>query len=141
MMDISTIDLFNEIEADVKEEIIKNCSDQKFSKDSMVFQKGETANCLYILEEGKINLIIKNDNVTMYSLTKPGEVFGWSSIVDKGVYSASCLCITDIKVKSIKKDKIDDIFNRYPKAAVTIFRHLGSIFSKRMTNAFLNQKK
>ena len=139
-MDISKIDLFSGIEANVKEEIVQNCSEQNFSKGSTIFQKGETANCLYILMEGKINLVVKDDNDTMYSLTKSGEVFGWSSIVDKGVYSASCVCLTDIKVKSIEKDKIDDIFNRHPKAAVAIYRHLGSIFSKRMGNAFRNKQ-
>ena len=140
-MDISKIALFEEIETNAIEEFVNNCSEQNFSKDSMVFQKGETADYLYILLEGKIDLIIKNDDVIMYSLTEPGEVFGWSSIVEKGVYSASCVCLTDIKVKSIGKDKIDDIFNRYPKAAVAIYRRLGSIFSKRMGNAFRNRQK
>ncbi len=139
-MDISEIELFEGIEQDAKNELIENSSLKSFSKDSTIFQKGDTADYLHILLEGKINLILENDDVIMYSLTKPGEVFGWSSIVEKGVYSATCVCLTDIKVKSIEKNKIDDIFNRFPKTAVAIYRRLGSIFSKRMGNAFKSKQ-
>ncbi len=139
-MDISEIALFEEIEPDAKNELIESSSEKNFSKDSTVFQKGDIADHLYILLDGKINLIIENDDVVMYSLAKPGEVFGWSSIVEKGVYSATCVCLTDIKVKSIGKNKIDDIFNRFPKTAVAIYRRLGNIFSKRMGNAFKSKQ-
>jgi len=140
-MDINEIELFQGIDGNAKEEIIKNCSEQSFSRNSIVFQKGEPADYLYILLQGEVNLIINNEDAVIYSLTEPGEAFGWSSIVEKGIYSASCTCLTDIKVMRLGKDKIDDIFNRYPKAAVAIYRRLGSIFSKRMGNAFKNLQK
>lgn len=137
-MDINEIGLFEGIEAEARQEIIDNCSEKHFEKDSIVFQKGESADFLYILLEGEANLIMKNEGSVIYSLTEPGEAFGWSSIVEKGVYSASCVCLTDIKVMRITKEKIDDIFNRYPRSAVALYRRLGSIFSKRMGNAFRN---
>jgi CRP-like cAMP-binding protein len=134
-MNIREIQFFNEIETDVVREIENSCTIEAFGKDSIIFNKGSRADFLYILDEGNISLLVKDKGMTICNLTEPGEVFGWSAIVEQGIYTASSVCTSETRVLKISREKIEDIFNRYPKAAVTFYRRLGSLYSKRMSKA------
>ena len=85
-MIVKEIDLFRGIDPEVMEEIANICSEEKYTKDTVLFEKGEEAESLYILEQGALNLVIQNGGSLIYSLTEPGEVFGWSSMVESGLY-------------------------------------------------------
>ncbi|WP_299981469.1 cyclic nucleotide-binding domain-containing protein [Desulfobacula sp.] len=134
-MNIYEMNFFEGVDVEVIKEIENSCVAEIFEKGAAIFEKGRQADFLYILEKGNIDLLIKDKELIICNLTEPGEVFGWSSIVEKGIYTASCICRGQTKVLKISKDKIEDIFNRYPKAAVTFYRRLGSIFSKRLSKA------
>jgi len=134
-MDIHEIQFFEGIDMEVIKEIEDNCTVETYENGVAIFEKGNQADFLYILEEGNIDMLIKDTDLTICNLVEPGEVFGWSSIVEKGIYTASCICKAQTKTLRISRNKIEDIFNRYPKAAVTFYRRLGSIFSKRISTA------
>ncbi len=134
-MDIFNIKFFEGIDAEVINEIEKDSSVEVYEKGEVIFEKGQPAEFLYILKNGDIDLLVREKDVMICNLVEPGEVFGWSSIVEKGVYTASCVCNLPTKAFKIPKNKIEDIFNRYPKAAVMFYRRLGSIFSKRISSA------
>lgn len=134
-MIISDIQFFEEIDAAVVREIEQGCTSETFGKDSTIFEKGSQANFLYILEEGTVSLLVKDKGKSICDLTDPGEVFGWSSIVEKGIYTASSVCNTETRVWRISREKIEAIFGRYPNAAVAFYRRLGSQYSKRISKA------
>ena len=135
-MIIKEINLFKGIDFDVMEEIANICSEENYAKDTVLFEQGEKAERLYILEEGAIRLVIKNGGSLFFSLTEPGEVFGWSSMVEPGLYTASGVCVTDLKVVRIERKKLDKIFDLHPDAGVTILRRIGGIFSTRLSRAY-----
>ena len=134
-MNIQEIQFFEGIDTQVIKEIENSCTVETYEKDTVIFEKGHRADFLYILDEGRIDMLIRDKELTICNLTDPGEVFGWSSIVEKGIYTASCICRTETKTLRISREKIEGIFNRYPKAALTFYRRLGSIFSKRISKA------
>ena len=74
------------------------CSEESYSKDTVLIEKDEQARCLYILSEGTVYLLIKNGGHMTYSLSESGDVFGWSSMLEDGKYTASVICATDLKV-------------------------------------------
>jgi len=135
-MIIKETDLFKGIDFDVMEEIANICSEENYAKDTVLFEQGEKAERLYILEEGTVKLVIKNGGSIVYSLTEPGEIFGWSSMVEPGLYTASGVCATDLKVVRIEREKLDRIFDLHPDAGITILRRIGGIFSKRISSAY-----
>ena len=135
-MIIKEIDLFKGIDFNIMEEITNICSEKNYTKDTVLFKQGEKAECMYILEKGTINLIIKNQGTLVYSLSEPGEVLGWSSLVEPGIYTASGVCSTDIKVLKIEREKLNKIFDRFPNTGLNVLRRLGGVFSKRISNAY-----
>jgi len=134
-MDIYKIRFFTGIEEKGIKEIEAASTEEIFEQGTVLFEKGSPADSLFILKQGSVDMLIKGNELNICNLVEPGEVFGWSSIVEKGIYTSSCICKTRTQVLKISKGKIEDIFNRYPKAAITFYRRLGSIFSKRLSKA------
>lgn len=135
-MIVEEIDLFKGVDFNVMEEILNICIEKNYTKDTVLFKQGEKAECMYILEKGVVNLVIKNQGTLVYILSEPGEILGWSSLVEPGIYTASCVCSTDIKVLMIEKDKLNNLFDKFPITGLNVLRRLGDIFSKRITNVY-----
>jgi len=135
-MIVKEIDLFKGIDPTIMEEIVNICSEQKHTKDSVLFKKGDVADCLYILEEGNIKLVIENGGSITHSLIDPGEVFGWASMLESGLRTASGVCATDLKVVKIEKEKLDAIFNLHPEVGLIVLKRLAGVISERLSNAY-----
>ena len=137
-MIVKEIDLFKGIDSEVMKEIANICTEERSAKDAVLFKEGEEAERLYILEEGSLNLVIEDGGSLTYTLTEPGLVFGWSSMVESGRYTASGVCATDLKAVKIEREKLDKIFSLYPDVGVKVLRRLAGVFSKRLSNAYQN---
>ena len=135
-MIIREIDLFKGFDYEVMSKISALCSEESYSKGIVLFLNGDRAEHLYILVEGTVYLEVKNGGTITYSLNKPGEVFGWSSMFEFGRYTASGICATKLKVVKINREKIYRIFNMYPDVGMKFLRRLGNVFSKRLSNAY-----
>lgn len=133
-MDISQISFFEGIDNEVIQKLKENCSEKSFEKDEIIFEKGSSAAHLYFLKDGKIDLFLKEQNRSICLLTEPGEVFGWSAIVENGVYTSSSICKEKTSALMISKEALKDIFTAFPQAAVIFYQRIGSVFSKRLSN-------
>ncbi len=128
-MEMQGVKFFEGIDSDVIQKIESSCSKVSFDSDQVIFKKGTSAEFLYILEQGKVELLLRSSDSTTATLSDPGEVFGWSSIVEKGIYTSTCTSIEPASMLRISKDKIEAIFDEHPKAAIKFYQRLGSIFS------------
>lgn len=135
-MIVKEIDLFKEISHEVMEEIANICSEENYLKNMVLFKKGEEADCLYILVEGSVNLVIEDGGCLVLNLTESGEIFGWSSMVEHGLYTASGVCATNIKVVKLERDKLNKIFDIHPEVGLKVLRRLAKIISERLTNSY-----
>ena len=135
-MILQEIDLFKGIDPGIMNEIANICSEEHFAKDTVLFKKGEEANSLYILEDGSVRLVIENVGTITFGLDQPGDVFGWSSMVEYGHYTSSGVCATDSKVLKIERDELDRIFDRHPDAGFKVLKRLAGVISNRLTHAY-----
>jgi len=137
-MIISEIELFRGIDYEVMNKIASICSEESYSKGIVLFNNDDKAEALYIIMEGTVHLEVKNGGTITYSMNEPGDVFGWSSMFESGRYTAAGICATDLKTVKIEKIKINKIFSKHPDAGIKVLRRLGSVFSKRLSNAYLD---
>jgi len=135
-MIVNEIDLFKGIDPTIMEEIVNICSEQNYKKDTVLFSKGDVADCLYILVEGTIKLIIENGGSITYSLSDTGEVFGWASMLESGLRTATGVCATDLKVVRLEKEKLDAIFTAHPEVGLMVLKRLAKVISERLSNAY-----
>jgi len=135
-MIVKEIELFKGIDHEIMNEIANICFEESYAKETVLFEKGEDAERLYILLEGTVKLVIKNGGTLTYKLTEPGDIFGWSCMVESGRYTASGICATDLKALKIEREKLDKIFNLHPDVGMKVLKRLAGVFSKRLSNAY-----
>ena len=63
-------------------------------------------------------------------------MFGWSSMLENGRYTASVICATDLKAVKIEKKKLDRIFKLHPDVGLKIIKRLAAVFTRRLSNAY-----
>ena len=135
-MIVQEINLFKGLDFGVIKQIAEICEDGAFMKGKVLFKKDMKADTLYILQRGCVNLVIDETPGMVYSLAQPGEVIGWSSMVEGGVYTASAVCESDSQLFRIDRDKLNRIFNKHPEFGLAVLRRIGSVFANRLTNAY-----
>jgi CRP-like cAMP-binding protein len=135
-MILKETELFEGVDFEVMNEIAGICSEESHSKDTVLFEKDEQAKCLYILLEGTIYLVIKNGGSITYNLSEPGDVFGWSSMLENGKYTASGICATDLKVVKIEKERLNRIFKNRPEIGLKVLQRLAGVIARRLSNAY-----
>lgn len=135
-MIVKEIDLFKDLHYEIMSEIADICLEENCAKGTVLFEKDEAAERLYILVDGTVELIIKNGGTITYRLTEYGDIFGWSSMVENGRYTASCVCATDLRAVKIERKKLDMLFNRHPDVGIKILRRLAGVFSQRLITVY-----
>jgi CRP-like cAMP-binding protein len=104
-------------------EIDKIMVKESCAEGTVLFQRGASAHNLYILREGSIELTIGNNGHVTYVVKSPGEAFGWSSLVNQHVYTASAVCSSPTELIRIQSGLI-------------FFRSLAEIISKRVATSY-----
>ena len=135
-MYINKYDLFGGISSRVMKEITDVCVEEVYDKGTTIFNQGERAENLYILKEGTLNLMVKNGGSLVFSLSEPGEVFGWSSLFESGRYTASGICDTDLKVVKIERKELYKILKNNPGDGFIVMRQLAGVIANRLKRAY-----
>ena len=135
-MHITEMDLFTGLDLNVMGEIADTCcTEEDYSKDTVLFKEGDEATSLYILVNGSVDLKIK-DETTVYSLSEQSDIFGWSSMVENSQYTATAVCRNDVMVIKIDTRRLNRLFNENPIFGLTVYRRLCGVFNKRLSSIY-----
>lgn len=70
----------------------KNLQGRVVQKGEYLYKIGEKGKELFILEEGKVNMLVEGHSVLT---SKPGDIFGEHSLISSRPRTASALCVSD----------------------------------------------
>ena len=106
----------------------------RFDKDEVIFRENEPADRFYMLRSGSILLeqSISEDVTACVGSIKPGFSFGWSAMVEDGLYTTDAVCVELSEVFSFKRDKICKLFQRDPEMGFRFYQRLLVIIKKRL---------
>ena len=132
--DLNHIIMLAHLTDDMKERLAQIIDILKFDKDEILFTEGEPADRFYMLRSGTVLLEQRiSDKVTAcVGSVKPGFSFGWSAMVDNGVYTTEAVCTEPSEIYSFKRDKINNLFEQDPKMGFLIYQRLLEIIKKRL---------
>ena len=128
--------LFRGMDQDVLKAIDKIVVKLSCTEGTVLFHRGQTANDLYILIEGSIELTIGDNGHVTYVVKNSGEAFGWSSLVNQHLYTASAVCSAPTELIRIPSDKLNKLFESNPASGLIFFRRLAEIISKRVATSY-----
>ena len=135
-MFIQRADLFRGMDQVVIKEISEIMVEESCAEGTVLFERGKTANDLYVVKEGSVELIIGENGHVTYVVKNAGEAFGWSSLVNHHVYTASAVCSSPTELIRIPSDKLNKVFEKNPASGLIFFRRLAEIISKRVATSY-----
>jgi len=105
-----------------------------FDKDEIIFRQNAPAERYYMMHSGNVVLEQRiSDEVTaIVGSIKPGFSFGWSAMLEEGVYTVDAICVEPSEVYSFKRDKISNLFEQDPEMGLRMYRRLLVIIKKRL---------
>lgn len=106
-------EVFSSLSDTELESIVHTAEEKQFEAGTIIFQGGDRADELLILQEGKIALQLTlpqgngqmNRRVTVDIISR-NEIVGWSAIVEPYVYTLTAVCLQDVKALSLSGTKL-----------------------------------
>jgi hypothetical protein len=105
--------------------------EENMEKGATLFQEGEKADRLFILEEGAVSIRLKEGE--KYDITMPGKIVGWSFLVPPNRYTASAAIIAPSKLLVIKSPDFYYLIHKEPKMGVKVMGNLAEVVASRLS--------
>ena len=96
-----------------------------------LFQEGEKADRLFILEEGAVSLTFKEGE--QYSVSDSGRIIGWSFLVTPNRYTASAVTTAPSKLLMIKSPDFYYLIHKEPRMGVKVMENLAQVVASRLS--------
>jgi len=135
-MYIEQADLLRGMDRDFLKKLIEITTKESFSTGDILFREGDQARFFYILLKGDIKLSIGETGHVFYTVSHPGEAFGWSCLVGRNAYSASAECRAPTKLLRIESDSLQELVEKNPANGLIFFRRLAWLLGNRLINSY-----
>lgn len=124
--------------ADLPEELrmqLASVSDvRQFATREAIFRQGVTNSNLYLVRTGSIALEMRVSGRGFVRILTvgPGEVFGWSSLINKGKMTTSAIVVNDAEIISIPAPRLREICSSNSEFGFLLMRQMANAISKRL---------
>lgn len=135
-MAIKESDLFKGVSQRFITKIANNSEEETFKKNSIIFKTGEKAPHFFVLAEGAIDISLGKREGAHMSVSKPGEIFGWSALVEPYIYTANARATKETRVIKISRDLIDQAISEHPTEGLAVLKNLTGIIAQRLRYAY-----
>jgi CRP-like cAMP-binding protein len=140
-MFIRQAELFEGISPEARVVMEGQKTTKSFNEGDFVFHEGEEGQHFYIVEDGKVDLVLGREQEIRFLAYYPGEIFGWSALVQPHRYLANARCMTRCTVAQIPKQAIDEIVKKHPADGLMIYKRLAAILGERLIAAYRGQEE
>jgi CRP/FNR family transcriptional regulator, cyclic AMP receptor protein len=110
-----------------------------YRSNAVVFRQNSKAEHFYVLIEGMLHLVMGEEEELCFTVDKPGEIFGWSALVEPFHYLATARTMADSRAIAISREIIERVVREYPPDGVTIFRNLAAIVTGKLRDVYHQQ--
>ena len=141
-MIIQNTDLFNGLSREALNEISKAVIVESHVGGTVLYTDNDPATYFYSLIDGRVQLTIGKEAQIDYTVNRVGEVFGWSSMVDRKSYTTTAKCVTPTKVAKISRKNLIQILEKHPRDAAIFYKRLAAAVVQRLIDnysAFLSE--
>jgi CRP-like cAMP-binding protein len=135
-MALESVDLFQEVSEQSRSEIAQVATEESYAQGAFLFQAGDPAPFLYILQKGWVRLSVARGGLLSHTVSDPGEAVGWSSMAGTGVYTASAECLIPVTVMKIGNKKLDQILGGDPASGLAFYRRLARVIGRRLVASY-----
>lgn len=135
-MFIEKTELFEGMSAELMDKVNQALEVKSWPEGEFIFHRGDPAEYLCILEEGRVRLTVGDAGTVSRTVRTPGDVFGWSSLIGFGHYTATAQCLTQVVVARISGARMSDLLAGDPEDGLLFYRRLAGIIARRLTDTY-----
>ncbi len=135
-MFLQEVELFKGLPQAVLGEIAAASEEFGLAKGEFALRAGQSAEFLYVLAEGRARVTIGERAHIHFLSCDPGDIFGWPSLVDRPVYTASVECLEDCRFLRVPKEELSRILARDPSSQAAFYKRLAAIIGQRLIAAY-----
>lgn len=135
--------IFEGLEEDELQEIMKICQITEFHKGEKVFEIGESAEHLFIVKEGEVELrfkvIYQNISTSVCLERKPrGEPLGWSALTEPYKYTLSAIAVTEAELLQMGHKELKGLCEKNNHLGYVLMSNIAKLIARRF---ILTQEK
>jgi len=135
-MILKQAELFKGMNRDFVKGIMDLTKKESFKEGDILFAEGDGAEEFFILLRGRVKLSIGEEGRLVHVVGRPGEAFGWSSLVGRDAYTASAQCMAPTKLLKMDREDIEKVLENDPANGLVFVKRLAAGIGERLVNAY-----
>ena len=124
-------ELFQGVTESEAHRIERHCAERQYRKGATIFSKGDSADSLYIVKDGKMRILSISDKgtETILHILKPGAIFG-ELLLSEERRALTAIAGTDVTVTVIPKGGLVELMTSIPVVASNFIKLLSRRLAK-----------
>lgn len=106
-----------------------------FAAGELIFKEGDCAGVLFLLVEGWVDILIDIDRQGRRELVTtltPGDMFGWSAVVEPHIYTTSAVCASPVRGIGFEGRRLRALFAADQELCCAIMSRVCRIIASRL---------
>ena len=114
---------------------------EEHEQGAILFRKGEPANHAYLLLIGRVHLKMGETGHVVHIVSRPGETFGWSSLVNRDVFSSTAECVQQTNLRKLHRNDLRKLLDKDPVNGLIFFQRLAGMLGDRLLESYARYEK
>jgi CRP-like cAMP-binding protein len=114
---------------------------EEHEQGAILFRKGEPANHAYLLLIGRVHLKMGETGHVVHIVSRPGETFGWSSLVNRDIFSSSAECVEQTNLRKLHRKDLRKLLDKDPVNGLIFFQRLAGMLGDRLLESYARYEK
>lgn len=131
---LTQLDIFKGLKSSQIDQLKPLMTFCSFSEDMVIFEQGNIAQYIYILTKGEVAISYKpyDGPPIIVARIYPGNVFGWSSALNRDSYSSAALAVVESEAIRIKGSSLHTLCEICPNTGAIFLDRLAGVISERI---------
>jgi CRP-like cAMP-binding protein len=133
---LSRIPVFEKLEPKELRQVASIVHRRQYVKDEFVFYQGDPGLGMYVVEKGKVGIVVVGEDGTQKEITEMsnGDFFGEIALLDESPRSASVVVKEDSALIGFFRPDLFEIIEKTPKTGLKIVVKLAEMIGERLRN-------
>jgi CRP-like cAMP-binding protein len=129
-------DIFEGMTEVTRQRILECASQESYAPGEFLFRQGNPVLHFFILTEGRVRLSLGREERLAYVDSHPGDLIGWSTLVENETYMGSAQCLVPVKALRIEKQRVEEILLQDPVSGMVFFKNLAALIGRRLVKSY-----
>jgi len=129
------VEFLKNVSAENLKELASISREVEFGPRQTIFREHDTARDVYLIVQGKVSVVICDANVGCRQIGEvgPGELLGWSPLLDQPRLSAAARTIDHVQAIAVDGDQLLKLSRQAPELGFEIMHAVADVLSQRLT--------